>query len=83
MYVSKKYDIEKVNAAKAGGILLGAYKSFYNVYNVTMVLEASGIEVLDEYTRNPNVTDNMINSRVVRIPLINIFNEAQYIGHIN
>ena len=72
----KVFDSDEPNRAKAGVKLLGLYTSVKNPNDVTMIFEAPGVEVLEAYTSNPNVQEDMKKAGVISVPVASVLNKV-------
>ncbi|MBS1518341.1 MAG: hypothetical protein JSS91_09675 [Bacteroidetes bacterium] len=70
------YDADEPNRAEAGVKQLGLYTSVKNPNDVTMIFEAPGIDVLESYTSNPRVQEEMKNAGVISVPVISVLNKV-------
>ncbi len=70
------FEADEPKRAKAGVKLLGLYTSVKNPNDVTMIFEAPGVEVLEAYTSNPNVQEDMKKAGVISVPVSSILNKV-------
>ncbi len=70
------FDADESNRAKAGVKQLGLYTSVKNPNDVTMIFEAPGADVLEAYTNNPSVQEDMKKAGVTSAPVISVLNKV-------
>lgn len=70
------YDADEPNRAKAGVKQLGVYRSEMNPNDVTMMFEAPGMDVVNAYTSDPRVQEEMKKAGVISKPVITVLNKV-------
>lgn len=70
------FDADEPNRAKAGVKQLGLYTSVKNPNDVTMIFEAPGTEVVEAYTSDPRVREQMEKAGVISQPSLTILNKV-------
>jgi hypothetical protein len=70
------YDADQSNRAKAGVKDLSLYTSVKNPNDVTMIFEAPNAGVLEAYTTNPRVQEEMKEAGVISKPVSSVLNKV-------
>ena len=70
-----KFDADEANRSKAGIKQSGVYTSVKNPNDVTMIFEVSGVDVLNTYTSDPRLQEEMANAGVISAPVISVLNK--------
>ena len=70
------YDADEANRTKSGIKQLGLYTSVKNPNDVTMIFEAPGPEILESYTSNPGVQEDMKKAGVISEPVATVLNKV-------
>ncbi len=70
------FDADEPNRVKAGVKQLGLYTSVKNSNDVTMIFEASGIDVMNTYMSDPRLQEDMKNGGVISAPVVSVLNKV-------
>ena len=70
------FDADEPNRAKAGVKLLGLYTSVKNSNDVTMIFKAPAVEILEAYTSNRNLQEDMKRAGVISVPVSSVLNKV-------
>ncbi|MEH6765497.1 MAG: DUF3764 family protein [Aequorivita antarctica] len=66
------FDADEPNRSKVGVKQLGVYTSVKNPNDVTMIFEAPSVEVLETFTSDPRLQQEMQNAGVISVPVTTV-----------